>query len=207
MNGYKTVTEQYSAELEVKKSRFLANVYPCSSEIAASEILASTRKKYWDARHNVYAFFLHKNKICRFSDDGEPHSTAGLPVMEVIKGFELEDVMVVVTRYFGGVLLGTGGLVRAYSESAKIALGKAQIKRMRPAFIISLKCDYPDYDTLINFLRHSDAQLISNDFSGKITVSAGVAKSNFEDFSKKLADTFCGRISVLQRQETFLGFS
>ncbi len=207
MEGYKTVRAEYSAEIEVKKSRFIATVIPCKTEAEASESLAKMRKKYWDARHNVYAFSLRENGTKRFSDDGEPHSTAGLPVMQVIQHFGVTDVLVVVTRYFGGVLLGTGGLVRAYSEATRTALQQAEIKTILPAKKFTVSCDYGDYDLLLKLLESVEHEIISTDFSDRITICAVVSSSCLENFFKKCTDTFCGKMPFLNIEEIFWGFS
>ena len=118
-NEYKTVKDIGIAEIVEKRSRFIASVRPVSSEEDALEYLNMLKQKYWDARHNVYAYIIRENNIMRYSDDGEPSGTAGVPVLDILKREELTDVIVVVTRYFGGILLGTGGLVHAYSKAAK----------------------------------------------------------------------------------------
>lgn len=206
MEGYKTVRTECSAEIEVKKSRFIATVFPCKSEIEAQEFLNRMRKKYWDARHNVYAFSLRENKIKRFSDDGEPHSTAGLPVMETIDHAGVTDIAVVVTRYFGGILLGTGGLVRAYSEAAKAVLQAAEIETILPAKRINLECDYADYDILNKLLESFKVKIISTDFADKISITLGIPAELVGDLQAKCTDTFCGRMPFKAVEDVFLGF-
>ena len=141
-NEYITVKDMASAEIVEKRSRFIANVKPVSSEEEALEFLNALRQKYWDARHNVYAYIVRENNIMRYSDDGEPSGTAGVPVLEMLKKETLTDVIVVVTRYFGGILLGTGGLVHAYSKSAKEGIIAAGIKKMVLCRKFILRCDY-----------------------------------------------------------------
>ena len=117
-----------TGEFTDKKSRFIANIYHIEDEDMAVKIIEQLRKKYWDARHNCYAYVLGgKSEIQRFSDDGEPSGTAGKPILEVITGNECGNCLCVVTRYFGGVLLGTGGLIRAYTNAAKDALSACRI--------------------------------------------------------------------------------
>ena len=118
VESYQTVYRGGMGEIIEKKSRFIAEVYPIESEEQAAQILEETRKKYWDARHHCWAYVLGRNPAAeRMSDDGEPAGTAGKPILEVIRGRKLTDVLVIVTRYFGGTLLGTGGLVRAYTSA------------------------------------------------------------------------------------------
>ncbi len=141
-NSYKTIKGFGTAEIVEKRSRFIASVKPITTEKEAEEYINSLRKEYWDARHNVYAYILRENNIMRYSDDGEPAGTAGVPVLDILKKEELCDLIVVVTRYFGGILLGTGGLVHAYSKSAKEGLLAAGIKTRVLCREVLIKCDY-----------------------------------------------------------------
>ncbi len=206
MEGYKTIKSECSAEIEVKKSRFIATVFPCKTEAQAQEFLNRMRKKYWDARHNVYAFSLRENKLRRFSDDGEPHSTAGLPVMEVINHSEITDIAVVVTRYFGGILLGTGGLVRAYSEAARAVLQAAEVEEILAAKQFKIECEYADYDILNKLLEGYKVKVMSTDFADKISVSLGVVAEQFDGLYQKCTDTFCGKMPFFDIRDVFLGF-
>ncbi|MBQ3463452.1 MAG: YigZ family protein [Clostridia bacterium] len=147
---YKTVKEQSESLLIEKKSKFIANVRPASNEQDALEFLAQMRSKYSDATHNVYAYVIDENNIYRYSDDGEPSGTAGMPVLDAIRKSGIVDVIVVVTRYFGGTLLGTGGLVHTYGQSAKQGLLKSQIVRRQLCDILSVKVDY----SLLGKMQH-----------------------------------------------------
>lgn len=140
--SYKTVLKRAEAIFIEKRSKFIATVVPVSEEQQAIEHINSMRSKYYNATHNVYAYIIDKNNIARFSDDGEPSGTAGVPVLEVLKKEELTDVCVVITRYFGGVLLGAGGLIRAYGHSCKLGVNKAKIITRTLCDIVELKCDY-----------------------------------------------------------------
>lgn len=137
---YKTIEKQAQIEFSEKKSRFIATVVPVKTQEEADVFLEQMRKTYWNATHNCYAYQIgERNEIQRFSDDGEPQGTAGKPILDVLKGEELRDTLIVVTRYFGGTLLGTGGLVRAYGRSAKEAVeaaGVAQCTLMRRYSIV-----------------------------------------------------------------------
>lgn len=139
---YRTVKGFGTDELVEKRSRFIANVKPVKTEQEAIDFINENKQKYWDARHNVYAYIIRENNIMRYSDDGEPSGTAGVPVLDMLKKEELCDVVVVVTRYFGGILLGTGGLVHAYSSSAKLGLLSAGIKNMILCREFMLSADY-----------------------------------------------------------------
>lgn len=206
MEGYKTISDICSAETEVKHSRFIATVCPCKTEREATEFIAAMRKKYWDAKHNVYAFSIRENSVKRFSDDGEPHSTAGLPVMEVINHSGITDIAVVVTRYFGGILLGTGGLVRAYSEATRLALEAADVITILPAKSFEINCDYGDYDPLLKLLEGFEVKILSTDFAHNVSIKVAVKAEFYNDLMLKCTDKFSARIPFLEVEDIFMGF-
>ncbi len=140
LNSYKTVTALSVGEIVEKKSRFIAYIYPVSTENDALKFIEEISKKHWDATHKVYAYKIRENNISRCSDDGEPAKTAGAPVLDVMDKEGLTDVVIVVTRYFGGTLLGTGGLVKAYSGAAKEVITKAAVVTMQSSikFVLSI---------------------------------------------------------------------
>lgn len=152
-NSYKTVARESQTLLIEKKSKFISSVKPVSSEKDAIEYLSEIRSKYPDATHNVYAYVIDENNIFRYSDDGEPSGTAGMPVLDTIRNSGIVDVVVVITRYFGGTLLGTGGLVRAYGASAKKGLTESRIVTRRLCDIVSVRADY----TLVGKLQYKIA--------------------------------------------------
>lgn len=140
---YITVKGYGTAEIVEKKSRFIANVKPVASEDEAAEYIDEIKKQYWDARHNCYAYQIgERNQVQRYSDDGEPGGTAGMPILDVLRGRDIKNTIVVVTRYFGGTLLGTGGLVRAYSSAAKAGLANAGLIERIPHIRIKFTVDY-----------------------------------------------------------------
>ncbi|MBC7766179.1 MAG: YigZ family protein [Hyphomonadaceae bacterium] len=139
---YKTVLKEVTAQIIEKKSRFIATVLPIKNEQQAIDYIQKIKTRHWDASHNVYAYKLGEHQLMRYSDDGEPSGTAGIPVLEIIKKEGLTDVLVVVTRYFGGTLLGAGGLVRAYGKSAKEGLHAAGMITMRLCEVIALQMAY-----------------------------------------------------------------
>lgn len=142
-DSLKIVSKGGAGEIVEKKSRFIANIFPVRSEEEALEYIARIRKKHYDARHNCFAYVIgEKNEIARCSDDGEPSGTAGRPMMEVLTGQGLHDVLAVVTRYFGGTLLGTGGLVRAYSAAVKEGLAQCEIQEKIRGYRMSVSTDY-----------------------------------------------------------------
>ncbi len=143
MDSYKTIYQGGQGEIEEKKSRFIANTQPVSSEEEALAFLAKMRKQYWDARHNCFAYTIGKNhELQRCSDDGEPGGTAGRPMLDVLVREGIHDCMVVVTRYFGGTLLGTGGLVRAYQRSVREGLANSAIIEKKTGIPLTIHTDY-----------------------------------------------------------------
>lgn len=195
---YITVEKQAKAEIVEKRSRFIANVYPVSSEKQALEIIATLKKEYWDARHNVYAYVIRQGNICRYTDDGEPSGTAGVPVLDVMRKQGIVDCLVVVTRYFGGVLLGTGGLVRAYSAAAIDGIKAANVICMRPCAICKLTCEYPDYDNVLRTMQNGGASVENTDFSDKITLEFAIEATLLDGFKENLKEAFCDRLQVLE---------
>ena len=140
---YKVVLEGGTGEIEEKKSRFIANVMPVQTEEEALGYIEAMRKQYWDARHNCYAYVIgEKAQLVRFSDDGEPSGTAGKPILEVLLGAEIRNVVVVVTRYFGGTLLGTGGLVRAYTQATQAGINASDVRTMKYGTMLEITTDY-----------------------------------------------------------------
>ena len=152
-NSYKTVLKESESLLVEKKSKFIANVKPVENEEDAIAFVNSIRSKYPDATHNVYAYVIDENNIFRYSDDGEPSGTAGMPVLDAIRKSDIVDAAVVVTRYFGGTLLGTGGLVHTYGASAKMGLEASEIITRIMCDIVSVRVDY----TLSGKLQHKIA--------------------------------------------------
>ena len=145
MAQYKTVLQEAQDDFVEKRSRFIGYVRPVSTEAEALAFIAEKKSKHWDASHNVYAYILRDGGVMRYSDDGEPQGTAGIPVLDVLQKSGVTDVVVVATRYFGGILLGGGGLVRAYSHTASIALQAAGIVTMRECLMLEVLCDYGQY--------------------------------------------------------------
>ena len=196
--GYLPIKEISKSEYIEKRSRFIGVAIPCRTEEEALNHIAAIKTEHWDARHNCYAFVVEDGKTSRFSDDGEPHGTAGKPILEVINGKELKNVLVVVTRYFGGVLLGTGGLVRAYTAAAKGALENGVIAEMIPCTVFKIRCEYTDHQSLLRLLEKSGANIKSTDFAENVTITFALKDSESENFSKNLTETFSARLSAEQ---------
>lgn len=166
----KVLVSNASAELVEKKSRFIANMFYVSTAEEAEQVLESIRKKYYDAKHNCYAYVLGINgEVVKSSDDGEPSGTAGHPMLDIMKGNDIVNCISVVTRYFGGILLGTGGLVRAYSDSLKMAIDNAVFSKILEAFKTEFNIDYDDYGKVENIIQNIN-QSIDIDMDKKIVV-------------------------------------
>ena len=198
MQSYLTVFDQCEIEYIEKRSRFIATLRHCETESEAVDFINEMRSKYWDAKHNCFAYSLQEGRLCRFSDDGEPHSTAGKPMLEVIQGSKITNIAVVVTRYFGGILLGTGGLVRAYSKSVQDVLKKAQVCEMIPCTACQVVCSYSDHAKLLHLLESANANIDNTEFADKITISFSLMSQDVENFSNKLREMFSATIKLEQ---------
>ena len=164
---YKTIKENVSAELVEKKSKFIANLFYIESREEAEDIIKMQKKKYYDARHNCYAFRVlgEDGIIEKSSDDGEPSGTAGAPMLNILSKMEITNVLVIVTRYFGGILLGTGGLVKAYSNSTKLALEKAEISMLEEGFVYKLELNYSDLENFKYFMKNNEIKILKEELS------------------------------------------
>ena len=168
---YKILYKEGEAEISEKKSRFIAHIAPAQTEEEAQAFIEKIKKQYWDARHNCWAYSIgEKQPALRCSDDGEPSGTAGKPMLEVLTGQELHNVVAVVTRYFGGILLGTGGLVRAYSDATKKAIQKSELLFQKDGFEIELETDYSNLENFKYYCKSNDINIINIDYSENIRI-------------------------------------
>lgn len=196
MQEYKTVEKEASDFFIEKKSKFIGYAKPVKTQDDALEFISEIKSKHWDATHNVYAYVLRENNIQRYSDDGEPSGTAGVPVLDVMLKESLVDVCVVATRYFGGTLLGAGGLVRAYSHTSKIALEAAGIITMAQCSVMSAEVDYSFYDRLNILLSDSSAVILDTSFSDKVCVEFSVKENTVDSLNSKLIDVSNGKYAL-----------
>ncbi len=206
MSNYLTVFEESQAEYVEKRSRFIATLRHTETEQEALEFIEEMRSKYWDARHNCFAFSVDAGRTSRFSDDGEPHSTAGKPILEVINGNELKNVTIVVTRYFGGVLLGTGGLVRAYSSAARDAVANAVISQMRMCTLFETECEYTDHGRLATLIESFEGEITDTIFTDKVKLQYVLTEEKIAPFLLKLSETFSARITAKESQKKLCPF-
>lgn len=192
MDSYLTVAGFGEAEYIDKKSRFIGRVWPVETEAEALAHLADMRKLHYDATHNVYAYIIREGNISRFSDDGEPGGTSGMPTLNVFRSGDIYNVCCVVTRYFGGILLGSGGLVRAYSNTAKLALDAAGISRMAWWRAIYIDCGYPQYERVRRLLEDFGAVIEDSQFGAAVRVSALVNEEKADELNVSLANVTAG---------------
>lgn len=194
MSSYKTVKYESSDEFIEKKSRFIGYVKPVKTQQEALDFISQIKSKHWDATHNVYAYALREGGIRRFSDDGEPQGTAGIPSLDVLIKQEVTDCCVVVTRYFGGIMLGAGGLVRAYSHGAKIALDAGQVITMSLCQIVKVKTDYTFYGRLVHLICECGGIVEDTNFTDSVEVTFKIPEDKLSGFNSKLTDASSGKI-------------
>lgn len=204
LEKYKTLLKRGEAELIEKKSRFIATACPVNCEEEAQAFIEEMRKKYWDATHNVFAYQVGENNpIQRFSDDGEPGGTAGMPILDVLKGEDIKNAVVVVTRYFGGTLLGKGGLVRAYGHSAKQGLIAAGIIEKILYQYYEISCDYNlsgkiQYEALKNEYVIKDTI-----YTDKVTFTILVEPQNCKTFENLITEITNAKAEITQKQSSY----
>ena len=204
MKPYKTLLRAASDEFVVNKSRFIGHGCPCETEEAALAFLAGIRARHKDATHNCYAYIVGANMgIMRYSDDGEPGGTAGMPIIEVMKARGVTNCAVVVTRYFGGILLGAGGLVRAYSQGAAAALNACGVGVMHPTARYLLEVPYPMLGRLEFFLKTEPVIVEEKQFADAVILTLVVRTSDEEAFAARLTNMYEGRLEPLRCEEFY----
>lgn len=204
MTSYKTVKQAAQDEFIVNKSRFIGYACPCETEEEALAFLKRIREKHRDATHNCYAYVIGANAgIMRYSDDGEPGGTAGLPMMEVLKNRGVVNCCVVVTRYFGGVLLGAGGLVRAYTHGCAIALDAAQVSVMEKSVRVLFDVPYPLWDKFSYSLQSLPVLLENTSFQASVDATLLIRERDQEEICKKLQTLTDGKADYLTEDELF----
>ncbi len=193
MQGYITVKQYGTFEYEDRKSVFIGEAMPISTEAEALAFIDAVKKKYPDARHHVYAYVLRDNSIMRFTDDREPQGTAGMPVLDAIRKNGCTDTVIVVTRYFGGTLLGTGGLVRAYSAAAIGALKNAEIIEYDVYLELNVEVDYSDYQKILPILARRGFRTEDSRFAVSVVLCGTVKKCEVDLLIDELTQATCGR--------------
>ena len=193
-NEYLVPSGYGEAELIEKKSRFIGRVWPAQNEAEAQEYIAQMRKQHWDATHNVFAYIVQNGAVVRFSDDGEPQGTSGLPALNVFKSESVFNVCCVVTRYFGGTLLGAGGLVRAYSKSAKMALNAAGIALLREWNRILIETPYNVYEKIRSAIEMHSGIIDSTQFTANVLIEALLPAASVDKFCRAVCDVSSGTV-------------
>lgn len=201
---YKTVYQGGEGEITEKKSKFIATVRPVKTEEEALAFLEEMKKKYWDARHNCYVYSIGKNReYTRCSDDGEPSGTAGRPMLGVILGEDIYDVAVVVTRYFGGVLLGTGGLVRAYSKAVQEGLGNSTVIEKKYGYSLSVTTDYTGIGKLQYIAGERGLPILDSEYTDKVVLHLMVPFEEREAVEKEIIEGLNGRVKIQKEKELY----
>lgn len=202
---YKTILNTATAEIEEKKSRFIANVKPITREEEALEFVNEIKSKYWNASHNVYAYYIGGENVAqKFSDDGEPSGTAGLPVLEAIKRMELQDLVIVVTRYFGGTQLGAAGLVRTYGRSATSGIEASRIITKKLCERLNIIIDYSSFGKIQNQVIN-DGYIIKNVvYTQDVEMTILVPIEDMETFCRFVNDATNGNVLIFVDQREYM---
>ena len=201
---YKAVYQGGESEIIEKKSRFIATVIPAEDEEIALEFIESMKKKYWNATHNCYAYVIgERNELQRCSDDGEPGGTAGRPMLDVLLGEEIHNVAVVVTRYFGGTLLGTGGLVRAYSSATKAGLESSVIITKIYGVKLRIETDYTGLGKIQYILGQRGLKILDSEYSDKVALSVLIPQTELETVKAELVEGTSGQAEMEVEAECY----
>lgn len=199
MNEFKTILEKnISAETVEKKSRFIANLFYVESAEDAENKIKEVKKRYYDAKHNCFAYLIYENNkiLKKFSDDGEPSGTAGAPMLEILEKIGIYNVVIIVTRYFGGILLGTGGLVRAYSESLKKAISLATILTQESGYEVDVECTYSSFEKFKYYCNKNNINIINSTYSDTIICKIELNNEEKENLKKEIEDQ--NRLNILR---------
>lgn len=202
MEEYFIVERAGQGEVIEKKSRFIAHVLPVQSEEEALMYIEKIKKEHWDARHNCYAFIIGRNsEIQRFSDDGEPQGTAGKPILEVLVNGNIRNTLIIVTRYFGGTLLGTGGLVHAYGQSAKVGIQNALVMRVCEGVSFDLRCDYNSIGKIKYIMGQMNISA-EEEYGEDVNLHINMKKSDLKNFQNQVVDATSGKAVWGEIEET-----
>ena len=205
--AYKTIADYAEDEFTERKSRFIGSIIPCQTEQDALRFIEQKRKQYWDATHNVFAYIVQEPEMStpvkRCSDDGEPQGTAGKPVLDVLEKEGLTNLCVVATRYFGGIMLGAGGLVRAYSHTSKIAVDAAEILNMTICKLLHLEFDYSLYGKISYILPNYQIRTEHSDFGERVSMDLLIRHDRFPAFRKELTELTNGQVEAIEILEKY----
>ena len=191
-------------KFEEKRSKFTGRLWHVETAEQAVAKIKEMRETFWDATHNCYAYILREGNVMRYSDDGEPQGTAGQPMLNVFQRENVENVVCIVTRYFGGILLGAGGLTRAYAKAAKDALDAAGKARMQPFSVLLLECPYPMFECIKLLIEGHEGRIESSDYGAAVTLTFLLPVQKVADFSTVLTELSGGQMSAEEVEQRFL---
>ncbi len=198
----KIIYKNGTDEIVEKKSRFIANVFKVESEEQAVDIINNMKKKFWDARHNCYAYIIgNNNEVQKFSDDGEPSGTAGKPIMDIILSEKIHNCLIVVTRYFGGTLLGTGGLIRAYQEATKKGIAQSEVIDAIEGVSAYIDTDYNNMGKIQYICAEQNVLIEDIEYTDKVHIKLLISKEYYMQFVHIITDRFSGNVEVIENGE------
>lgn len=203
---FKTIEHDSCEEIVEKKSRFIANLIYVESEEQAQDKIKEIKKKYYDARHNCYAYRVieEDNILQRSSDDGEPSGTAGAPMLNILEKNDIANVLVVVTRYFGGILLGTGGLVKAYSEATLKSIDSNELIEKELGFEIQISTPYTDVQKIEYFLKTNNIKILNKEFLDNVIIFAEISKEDYKEITEKFPKNVNKNLQIKTEKEKFI---
>ena len=204
MEDYLVPGGHAQAEYIEKKSRFIGQVFPVTTEQEAKATIERVRRQHYDARHNCWCYIL-RGGAKRYSDDGEPQGTAGIPVLDVLRKSGVTDACIVVTRYFGGILLGTGGLVRAYTQGAQVAVAAAGVQRMSLYTVALIACPYNLYEIILHLLPDHDCAVEETDYGADVTLTVTLPAGGEDRLNAGLAEATAGTVYAEVMETKFMG--
>ncbi len=205
LTEYKTIHKNSESIIEIKKSKFIGKAFKCNSEEKAVEIIGKVNKEYYDATHTAYAYIIGKNaKIQKFNDDGEPSGTAGLPILNYLKNEDLKNILVTVTRYYGGTKLGKGGLIRAYSSSTRKAVANNLIVAKKIVIETEINISYNQFGGIENILQNENIIIIEKDFKEDVSIKILIQKKDIEKLKEKLINYTSDNIEFNETERKFM---
>ena len=203
MKEFYTILKEETAEIVEKKSKFIAEIYPVKDVDEADKIIKETKKKYYDAKHHCIAYRIVKDDMIveKSSDDGEPSGTAGAPMLNILQGNNLCNIIVIVTRYFGGILLGTGGLVKAYSDTTKKVIQKSELLFQKDGFEIEIETDYSNLENFKYYCKNSNINIIKIEYFENIVIKIEIEKSKKDVFFKDIDEKKISNIEIISIEQ------
>ncbi len=197
LGSFRTISGESFAEFVEKRSKFLCYAKHVESRVAAEDYISCIKSKHWDAKHNVYAYRLHTGNFSKSCDDGEPQRTAGMPVLNRLVSMEITDCAIVVTRYFGGILLGTGGLARAYSHGAELVLESCEVVEVRPCVAVRLRFGYEVFDKVKKIVDRFGAKLFDCIYTNSVESRTYIERDRIDTFRQAIDKLSSGSVEII----------